>query len=1467
MEESKHKADCRTEAKWFGLWFFALFIVLLMLGGGAHTPSFISSAQAHDFGGSTNPDPPDNDPDDDPPCQDRCCNDGSSGDPVFLLDGAERPSWTDLAVNGLYPIRVVRHYDSQSTYDSPLGYGWAFTHDRRLFEYPDGSVVMRRGCGHRDEFEFTGGAYVTPSDGVRGQLTEHADGTFSFRYYDGAVDEYDAEGRLTAEVDPSGNRHEFLYEDVGSDGRPDKFPLTGTSPSSVDPNQPMVVAYVYHLSRIRERAADGSLTGRNVDFGYDPATGRLTSVTVDDGRSLGYSHDETAGATRGNLVQVDGLEDIVSTFGYEDFVPSQPGTYRDDHNLTQIQHAQGETPVVNTYDDSDRVVTQTRGYSVRSFDYSNPRIQSSVTQTIASLDGTLLHTATTSYQYDSDGFITRETDALGNQMRYGYDSAKNRTSVEQWDNSSGSLVLRKSKTYGYNAQSDRISETTRLDNGEIVTRSSSYDQGWVTCEQSVSSLAPTDVFRTNYQLVYDNGIPVHNQAISRLVEATTTSDDDGDGVLTCTDTVDGTWQTTAFAYDAKQRLLVTTLPDGVQVVNEYTDGSLYVTRTYFKDASDTELPQLQRQFAYDAEGNQTDVWDAKGNNTHREYDDLGRVVSITNALGEQTTYRYTTDNLTQIEFGRTAADGEGQITQFVYDGDNNLIEIQRKDDVGDFLTFETYSYDTEGNRLSVTDAESRTAQFAHDALNRFTSTTDALGNTSAFAYDAAGNLTKTTDALLRETQNFYDDLDRLIRTEQAGVNPAAITQMDYDVAGNVVSVTDPENNTTSFTYNGLSRQLTETKPLGQVLTYVYDSFNRLDHRLTARGYKIDYSYAPWGPATKEEVFDPGNTGVTPDQTITYAYDLNGNLTGTAYDAIQPLAQPLYTITHDELNRTDVIAVGYIPNITVMLDSGYDRYGNRSTLTVNDGESLVHSYEYDHLNRLIQATLPGSQTFGLDYYANDQRQTIHHPSGVTRGYSYFANGPVQDITIRNSAAQVLEQFVYTYDAVSNVDTQSDGDGTHDYTYDGLNRLAQAIHPSGAGLPIQEDFAYDLVGNREDPADPALYDYDTNNRILQSPGLTYSFDADGSQTGRSDGSAFTYNVYNRLIAFSQGVTSATYGYSPMGQRLAKSTGGQTIYFLWDGEILIGEYDTNGSRVQRYGYLPNDYLPSQTADVNGIYEVHGDHLETPRLLTDVGQQVVWRSHSKVFGETEVDEDIDGDGTTVNFNQRFPGQYFDGETQYHYNYFRDYDPIIGRYIEADPIGLSAGVNRFVYSNSNPIVLVDPYGLWVGVDDAIFAGGGALVGVLGQGVSDLVSWELSGWEKYSGAAVGGAVGGEALLYTGNPFIAGAAGGLATNLTTQGLESLSGKRKCFSWKSAVADTALGGLTGFIPGAGKVLPGSSSSVSKQMVTKLGKGQIQSVSKKTAAKMLAVQLADGIPGAGAGVAAGIPLSNIFDDCDCP
>lgn len=111
--------------------------------------------------------------------------------------------------------------------------------------------------------------------------------------------------------------------------------------------------------------------------------------------------------------------------------------------------------------------------------------------------------------------------------------------------------------------------------------------------------------------------------------------------------------------------------------------------------------------------------------------------------------------------------------------------------------------------------------------------------------------------------------------------------------------------------------------------------------------------------------------------------------------------------------------------------------------------------------------------------------------------------------------------------------------------------------------------------------------------------------------------------------------------------------------------------------------------------VFYFHNDQIGTPQLLTDKNQTVVWRIKYQPFGEDEVvEQDADGNGDAVNMPLRFPGQYYDAESGLHYNYYRDYDPSLGRYVQSDPIGLNGGLNTYAYVGGNPLTRMDPYGL-----------------------------------------------------------------------------------------------------------------------------------------------------------------------------
>jgi RHS repeat-associated protein len=135
--------------------------------------------------------------------------------------------------------------------------------------------------------------------------------------------------------------------------------------------------------------------------------------------------------------------------------------------------------------------------------------------------------------------------------------------------------------------------------------------------------------------------------------------------------------------------------------------------------------------------------------------------------------------------------------------------------------------------------------------------------------------------------------------------------------------------------------------------------------------------------------------------------------------------------------------------------------------------------------------------------------------------------------------------------------------------------------------------------------------------------------------------------------------------------------------------------------------DDVPVATLRPNGssitVYYVHTDHPGTPRKVTNPsGNTVVWRWDPDTFGS------LAPSVTSITYNLRFPGQYYQAESGLHYNYFRDYDRQTGRYVESDLIGLFGGsYSPYGYVWSDPIGYLDPFGLWSISGNAYISGWG----------------------------------------------------------------------------------------------------------------------------------------------------------------
>ena len=129
---------------------------------------------------------------------------------------------------------------------------------------------------------------------------------------------------------------------------------------------------------------------------------------------------------------------------------------------------------------------------------------------------------------------------------------------------------------------------------------------------------------------------------------------------------------------------------------------------------------------------------------------------------------------------------------------------------------------------------------------------------------------------------------------------------------------------------------------------------------------------------------------------------------------------------------------------------------------------------------------------------------------------------------------------------------------------------------------------------------------------------------------------------------------------------------------------------------GGMIGQEAPQADDSVAAVYAIHTDQRGAPQVVTDRKQRIVWQADTDAFGQARIRYAAQTTtGKTFEMNLRLPGQVYDAQTELHYNYWRDYDPRLGRYTTPDPLGLDGGMNPYAYAANNPLTNVDPLGLY----------------------------------------------------------------------------------------------------------------------------------------------------------------------------
>jgi RHS repeat-associated protein len=427
-----------------------------------------------------------------------------------------------------------------------------------------------------------------------------------------------------------------------------------------------------------------------------------------------------------------------------------------------------------------------------------------------------------------------------------------------------------------------------------------------------------------------------------------------------------------------------------------------------------------------------------------------------------------------------------------------------------------------------------------------------------------------------------------------------------------------------------------------------------------------YHYTPRGRIASE-----AHTVGSHTYAVSYSYDNADQLLGTTYPSGRVI-----TYTRDSMGRiTGVTSTLGTTMQTLASGIVYAPFGPITLLHYGNGIALDRTYDSQY--RLASFSAGASLSRSYQFFGNDDIAAITDAATGVQTLDYDAD---RRLTASASSAATLG---WSYDANGNRLTQSSGAMTTTYTLDGAS-----------------------------------------NRLLTFTGgsaTAYGYDGDGN-TIKKGSTSFSYDAFNRVSSITSGKsTVGSYTYDGFNRRITKTVGKTTTVYVYDtrGQPIAEIDGSKGTTSVEYVYV--DAMPVAviyaSGKTAGTYYVHPDHLGTPQVVTSSSGAVAWKASYSPFGAATLST------STVTFNLRFPGQYFDAESGLHYNWNRYYDPQAGRYLTSDSIGLVAGINTYAYAGDNPLSHVDTRGLDIVVigggvrDGSLNLAGHIAVGVTGAGV------------------------------------------------------------------------------------------------------------------------------------------------------
>ncbi|MBU0678144.1 MAG: RHS domain-containing protein [Verrucomicrobia bacterium] len=1230
-------------------------------------------------------------------------------DPINVLNGAVSHSEDDLLVPcpGIQ-LKFSRYYNSQDVHEGTLGLHWSHTYDITISESND--VV---------EYDTTNDYRILRlGDGERLWFMEYETNLFSSPFGEIWTLDYCTNDDSFAATSPEGilyafDSHGVLQTITHDFGNTLTFSYTNSYPSnlltSVSHGNGLSLEFTYLSNRLATVSTPS--TNLSLDLSYS-SSDDLTNATLNsDGASYTHTYRYEADTNLWNHSLTQIVDAVGDSFAYE-YMTNESGHITSvgigmTLNDTYFTH---EVDYLET-NDFETQVTYDRGDTNQTFIYHYLDIIDQVDR-IEGPNGT--------------NYVTYlERDAVGNLVGMTVTNAPSGDSLR--------VVIGRGSSYtvtnmavGLNAKPTNSWVFAWNTNYSVLTSVTDPEGGKTECELTNSLVSRRKVYygaSDSYDTAY----------------AYTTN-----GLLASFTNANGHWM--SYSYDAYGRLTSAVPQVGPQILYEHsTLGHLEKILLPSSEYDTNDPPEMIRReidfepdslgrftkitypdnrtenFGYDPSGNLTNYIDRGGRTTAFTYEPAGRVSSITRVL--------------------TGSSNQNAVIEYNYDNQFNTLDIT--DELG--REVEAYELDIHDRPIKVTNVESQEMTLVYMVGDFVDSITRFDGTEVDFSYNGAGLLSKAE----------YPD----------------------------------ETNSFSYLKNGLLRTAGNSSG---IVSNTYNQANRITQtRGASPSSTVDYIYYPAG-----QISNMSYTAGTADFEIDAADRV------TEIDSPEGTFSFIYDNTNGMVQRVDFI------------------------------NGVYADYIYDDMDRLTRITWRGVSNevlkqFAYSYSDADLISQVTFEDGSRRGYGYDSLDRLTDETHFDSYEYVTLDDTYQYDLAGNRTQKLNGDIEIDYTLGAGNRLSSwnvadtnligivdvaghadeligtndrygelwvsntvSITPAVAGtnftayaVPLALGSTQEVVAAIRDLAGNMAYATNSVFMTVVTNGA-YGYNDAGCVTsivykgeGYTNEMAISWDSQYRLKEVAiDGTTVEQHEYDALGRRVKTAANGVTNYLIYNGIHVIAKVDASGSLKKSYTWGPGiDELLSMTVygetETNTYYYLT-DHLGSVHAVTDEDGQIVESYRYDAWGR--VLGVYDGTGKPINESAidnhyLWQGRWYSWDTDLYYFRARWYESVSDRWLSRDPIGISGGLNQYVFCGDDPLNWIDPLGLCAeegtsGVD--CFQGGLDVVGVFDPfGVADGLNALIYLGRGQKGNAAISAVG--LIPYLGDLGKAGKYGAKAVNVTSK----------------------------------------------------------------------------------------------------